>query len=101
MVRPGALLRRTASLGINLRPGNEILSIGADNAVTVRTEKAGKKPSPASTPLSSPWLPPDNALFNELSAALDRSLRRRWRPPQRFGENHDAVHGGFEAALTL
>ncbi|WP_368044267.1 aminotransferase class V-fold PLP-dependent enzyme [uncultured Bilophila sp.] len=38
------LLRRMASLGINLRPGNEILSIGADNAVTVRNEKGREDP---------------------------------------------------------
>ena len=49
------LLRRMASLGIKLRSGNEILSIGAGNAVTVRNEKGRRKPSPASTPSSSPW----------------------------------------------
>ena len=95
------LLRRMASLGINLRPGNEILSIGADNAVTVRNGKGREETlSGFDTLVVAVGCRPDNALFNELSAALDCPCAAVG-DCRKTAKIMDAVHGGFEAALTL
>ena len=95
------LLRRMASLGIKLRPGNEILSIGAGNAVTVRNEKGREETlSGFDTLVVAVGCRPDNALSDGLSAALDCPCVAVG-DCRKTAKIMDAVHSGFEAALTL
>ena len=81
------LLRRMASLGIKLRSGNEILSIGAGNAVTVRNEKGREETLSGFD-------------TDGLSAALDCPCVAVG-DCRKTAKIMDAVHSGFEAALTL
>ena len=95
------LLRRMASLGIKLRSGNEILSIGAGNAVTVRNEKGREETlSGFDTLVVAVGCRPDNALSGGLSAALDCPCVAVG-DCRKTAKIMDAVHSGFEAALTL
>lgn len=95
------LLRRMASLGIKLRSGNEILSIGAGNAVTVRNEKGREETlSGFDTLVVAVGCRPDNALSDGLSAALDCPCVAVG-DCRKTAKIMDAVHSGFEAALTL
>lgn len=95
------LLRRMASLGIELRPGNEILSIGTDNAVTVRNGKGREETlSGFDTLVVAVGCRPDNALFDALSAELDCPCLAAG-DCLKTAKIMEAVHGGFEAALTL
>ena len=95
------LLRRMAFLGIKLRPGNEILSIGAGNAVTVRNEKGREETlSGFDTLVVAVGCRPDNALSDGLSAALDCPCVAVG-DCRKTAKIMDAVHSGFEAALTL
>ena len=84
------LLRRMASLGIKLRSGNEILSIGAGNAVTVRNEK-GREETLSGF---------DTLVVAVGSAALDCPCVAVG-DCRKTAKIMDAVHSGFEAALTL
>ncbi|MFQ8890434.1 MAG: hypothetical protein ACLR7Z_20770 [Bilophila wadsworthia] len=101
MVRPRAPAAPHGSLGIKLRSGNEILSIGAGNAVTVRNEKGREETlSGFDTLVVAVGCRPDNALSDGLSAALDCPCVAVG-DCRKTAKIMDAVHSGFEAALTL
>ena len=75
--------------------------VGADNAVTVRNGKGREETlSGFDTLVVAVGCRPDNALFNELSAALDCPCAAVG-DCRKTAKIMDAVHGGFEAALTL
>lgn len=94
------LLRRMAALGVELRPGNEILSVDADNTVTVQNAEGRKENlSGFDTLVLAVGCRPDT-LSDELASGLDC-------PCIAIGDClntakiMEAVHSGFEVALSL
>ncbi|HJD96677.1 FAD-dependent oxidoreductase [Mailhella massiliensis] len=95
------LMRRLASMQVECRAGNEILSVGSDHSVTVRLSSGREEVlSGFHTLVIAVGCRPDSELASALSATLDCPCISVG-DCLKTAKIMDAVHGGFHAALTL
>ena len=95
------LMRRLKELNVECRPGNEILSIGADRAVTVRLPGGSEEVLEGfQTLVIAVGCRPDTELARALSASL-KCPCVSVGDCVKTAKIMEAVHGGFHAALAL